>query len=84
MEGCFGSGKRKYSLKLIMPRLAKGAKTSICKAFLVMCAEKIRRLLRLIFILIFAWVCALQWPGCLWMALRNIYLLESTEYLVTR
>jgi hypothetical protein len=83
VEGCFGSGKRKYSLKLIMPRLAKGAETSICMAFLVMCAEKIRRLLRLFFVLIFAWVCAWQWPGCLWMALRNICLLETTESLVT-
>jgi hypothetical protein len=33
-----------------MPRLAKGAETSICMAFLVMCAEKIRRLLRLFFV----------------------------------
>jgi hypothetical protein len=69
---------------LIMPRLAKGAETSICMAFLVMCAEKIRRLLRLFFVLIFAWVRAWQWPACLRTALRNIYLLESTEYLVTR
>jgi hypothetical protein len=38
VEGCFGSGKRKYSLGLIMPRLAKGAGTSISMAFLVMCA----------------------------------------------
>jgi hypothetical protein len=30
-----------------MARLAKGAETSISMAFLVMCAEKIRRLLRL-------------------------------------
>jgi hypothetical protein len=29
VEGVFGSGKRKYSLKLIMARLAKGAETSI-------------------------------------------------------
>ena len=83
VEGCFGSGKRKYSLKLIMPRLAKGAETSISMAFLVMCAEKIRRLLRIFFVTIFVWVCAWQWPGCLWMALRNICLLEITESLVT-
>jgi hypothetical protein len=83
VEGCFRSGKRKYSLKLIMTRLAKGAETSICMAFLVMCAEKIRRLLRLFFVLIFALVCACHWPGCLWMALRNICLLETTESLVT-
>ena len=66
-----------------MTRLAKGAETSICMAFLVMCAEKIRRLLRLFFVIIFALVCAWKWPGCLWMALRNICLLETTESLVT-
>jgi hypothetical protein len=47
VEGVFGSGKRKYSLKLIMARLANGAATSISMSFLVMCAEKILRLLRL-------------------------------------
>jgi transposase, IS5 family len=83
VEGCFGSGKRKSSLKLILPRLAKGAESSISMAFLVMSVEKIRRLLRFIFVTIFAWVYAWQWPGCLWMALRNIYLLETTESLVT-
>ena len=67
-----------------MPRLAKGAEISIYMAFLVMCAEKIRRLLRLVIVFIFAWVRAWQWPACLRKALRNIYLLESTEYLVTR
>jgi hypothetical protein len=66
-----------------MPRLAKGAETSISMAFLVMCAEKIRRLLRIFFVTIFAWVCAWQWPGYFWMALRNICLLEITESLVT-
>jgi len=48
VEGYFGSGKRKYSLKLMMPRLAKCAESSISMVFLVMCAEKIRRLLRII------------------------------------
>ena len=43
VEGCFGSGKRKYSLDLIMARLSKGAENSISMAFVVMCAEKIRR-----------------------------------------
>lgn len=47
VEGCFGSGKRKYSLDLIMARLSKGAENLISMAFVVMCAEKIRRLLRL-------------------------------------
>jgi hypothetical protein len=55
VEGVFGSGKRKYSLKLIMARLTNGAETSISMAFLVMCAEKILRLLRLFFVLISAW-----------------------------
>ena len=48
VEGCFGSGKRKYSLDLIMARLPKGAENSISMEFVVMCAEKIRRQLRLI------------------------------------
>jgi hypothetical protein len=47
VEGIFGSGKRKYSLQLIMARLSHGAEASISMAFLVMCAEKILRLLRL-------------------------------------
>jgi hypothetical protein len=42
VEGCFGLGKRNYSLDLIMARLAKGAETSIAMAFVVMCAEKFR------------------------------------------
>ena len=67
----------------MMPRLAKGAESSISMAFLVMCVEKIRRLLRIIFITIFAWVYAWPWPGCLWMELRTICLLETTESLVT-
>jgi hypothetical protein len=83
VEGCFGSGKRKDSLKLIMPRLAKGAVTSISKEFLVMCAEKIRRLLRIIYITVFAWVYIWLRPSCLWMVFRNFCLIETTELLVT-
>ncbi|MDM7954025.1 MAG: hypothetical protein QUV07_12530, partial [Cyanobium sp. CZS 25K] len=45
-------GKRKDSLKLIMARLAHGAATSISMSFLVMCAEKIMRLLGLFFVFI--------------------------------
>ncbi len=81
MEGCFGSGKRKYSLDLIMARLPKGAENSISMAFLVMCAEKIRRLLRLFFVTIFAWLCVSQWPRCLWMEFRSIWRLELAESL---
>lgn len=57
IEGCFGSGKRKYSLDLIMALVSKYAETLISMAFLVMCAEKIRRLLRLIIGTICAWFC---------------------------
>jgi IS5 family transposase len=41
VEGVFGSGKRKYSLKLIIARLPKGTETSISMTFLVMCPENI-------------------------------------------
>jgi IS5 family transposase len=45
VEGVFVSGKRKYSLQLIMARLPKAAESWISFAFLMMCAEKILRLL---------------------------------------
>ena len=83
VEGCFGSGKRKYSLGLIMPRLPKSAETSISMAFLVMCAEKILRLLRLFFVLIFAWIYAWSRSCSIWMALRVICLSKTYESLVT-
>jgi IS5 family transposase len=38
-----------------MARLAKGAESSIAMAFVVMCAEKIPRLLCLFFAIIFDW-----------------------------
>ncbi len=53
VEGVFGSGKRKYSLKLIMTRLVHAAATSISMSFLVMYADKILRLLRLIFCVLY-------------------------------
>jgi len=81
VEGCFGSGKRKYSLELIMARLDKGAETSISMAFLVMCAEKILRLLRLFFVTIFSWFYTLQWPGLLWVALRKMACLRQPNCL---
>ncbi|QPN67090.1 IS5 family transposase [Synechococcus sp. CBW1006] len=56
VEGVFGSGKRKYSLDLIMARLPAGAESSISMAFVVMCAEKVLRLLRLFFVLLFGWI----------------------------
>jgi hypothetical protein len=69
VEGCFGSGKRKYPLDLIMPRLAKGAAIMISMAFLVMCAENIRRLLRLFLVIIFAWLSTARATGSTRMAL---------------
>jgi hypothetical protein len=79
VEGCFGSGKRKYSLGLIMARLKKDAETSISMAFLVICAEKILRLLRLFFVLILSWFCQWCWSRTLRMAFRNICLLETSN-----
>ncbi len=73
VEGCLGSGKRKYSLDLIMARLSKGATTLISMAFLVLCAEKILRLLRLFFITVCAWFYVWQRPVALWEELRNIW-----------
>jgi hypothetical protein len=82
VEGVFGSGKRKYSLQLIMARLPKCAETSISMAFLVMCAEKILRLLRLFFVTIYAWFCAWRCSGWLWGVPKAIGLLEIAESLV--
>jgi len=79
VEGVFGSGKRKYSLELIMARLPRGAETSISMAFLVMCAEKVLRLLRLFFVTIYTWLCAWQSLGWPMVALRHICLLNAAE-----
>jgi len=83
VEGVFGSGKRKYSLRLIMARLAKGAETSISMAFLVMCAEKILRLLRLFFVFISAWFYAWQRPASSWIVLMHIWRFVTNEKLIT-
>jgi hypothetical protein len=82
VEGVFGSGKRKYSLQLIMARLPKGAETSISMAFLVMCAEKILRLLCLFFVAFYAWVFYCLRLGPLLVVRRNICQLETVESLV--
>ena len=84
VEGCFGSGKRKYSLNLIMARLRKGAENLISMAFVVMCAEKIRRLLRLFFITIFAWLRTFKWLDSLLLGPGNIWQLETYQFLVPR
>lgn len=81
VEGCFGSGKRKYSLDLIMARLPKGSENAISMAFVVMCAEKIWRLIRLFFVAILACFCSRQWPRFLWISLRNIWKLEMGDSL---
>ncbi|MFN6338858.1 MAG: IS5 family transposase [Cyanobacteriota bacterium] len=81
VEGCFGSGKRKYSLNLIMARLSQGAETLISMSFLVMCAEKILRLLRLFFITICAWFNDLHKPSALLEVLRTIWQLEMADLL---
>jgi hypothetical protein len=82
VEGCFGSGKRKYSLDLIMARLSKGAETLISMAFLVMCAEKILRLLRLFFVTLCAWFYVWQRSGALLEVLRTIWQLDMADSLV--
>ena len=82
VEGCFGSGKRKYSLDLVMARLSKGAETLISMAFVVMCAEKILRLLRLFFVTVCAWFYDWQRPGALWEVLRTIWRLEMADSVV--
>jgi IS5 family transposase len=53
---CFGSRKRKCSLDLIKARLFTRSENSVPMDFVVMCAEKIRRLLQLFFLTIL--------PGC--------------------
>jgi IS5 family transposase len=82
VEGCFGSGKRKYSLDLIMARLPKGAENLISIALLVMCAEKILRLLRLFLVSIFSWLCIWQWSRSFWMWFRTIWRLETVDSLL--
>ena len=82
VEGVFGSGKRKYSLQLIMARLPKGAETSISMSFLVMCAEKIRRLLCLFFVAFYSWICCHLRLVTLLVAFWNICQLETAKLRV--
>ncbi len=49
IEGRIGTSKRKYGLDRIMTKLVKTSRTVITMAFFVMNAEKILRLLRLLF-----------------------------------
>jgi hypothetical protein len=64
-----------------MARLPKGAESTISMAFVVMCAEKIWRLLRLFLFAISVWFCSQQWPRCQWISLRNIWKLEMAGFL---
>ena len=66
----------------MMARLAKGAETTTSMAFLVMCADKIPRLLRLFFVTILFWSNAGHGRVSLWMALMEIFGLESAELLL--
>jgi hypothetical protein len=65
VEGVLGSGKRKNSCELIMARLASVSEASISMSFLVMCAEKILKLRRLFFVLIYDWFYRLLRLYCL-------------------
>ena len=62
---------------LTMQSLLVRSENSISMAFVVMCAEKIRRLLRLFFVTILAWIYACQREGFLWMALRRFFSLKQ-------
>jgi len=82
VEGVFGSGKRKYSLNLIMAKLLHGAETSISMAFLVMCAEKILRLLRLFFVIISAWLNSLLQLCARWAWTLNVLASDGRDLAV--
>jgi hypothetical protein len=62
VEGMIGTGKRRYSLGLIMAKLKHGAEGTISISCLVICAKKILRLLRLFFVLLFVWLWSLLTP----------------------
>jgi len=57
VEGKFGQGKRRFSLALIMTKLAHTSEVAIVMAFIVMNLEKILR--RITSFLFFAWRCLL-------------------------
>lgn len=65
-----------------MARLPKGAENAISMAFVVICAEKIRRLLRLFFGAFFCMVMHLAMAeSCLWIERRNTWQLEMADLL---
>jgi len=66
IEGRIGTSKRKYGLDRIMTKLVETSRTVISMAFFVMNAEKILRLLRLIFALLLSLYIAIHWLCTSW------------------
>ena len=60
IEGRFGTAKRKYNLERIMAKLEQTARRAISMVFVVMNAETLLRLWRLIVVLIFMLISGLQ------------------------
>jgi hypothetical protein len=63
---------------MIIAWLPKGADSIIFRAFVMMCAEKIGRPLRL-FVAVLVWLCAWIWKGSLRMERGNIWQLEIVD-----
>jgi hypothetical protein len=66
IEGRIGTGKRKYGLDRILTKLVETSRTVITMAFFVMNAEKILRLLRLLFVLLVSIYFAMLWLWASW------------------
>ena len=66
IEGRIGTGKRKYGLDRILTKLVETSRTVITMAFFVMNAEKILRLLRLLFDLLVSIYFAMLWLWASW------------------
>jgi hypothetical protein len=66
IEGRIGTSKRKYGLDRIMTKLVETSRTVISMAFFVMNAEKILRLLRLIFALLLSLYIVINWLCTSW------------------
>ena len=64
---------------MINARLPKGADSMIFRAFVMMCAEKIGRPLRLFFVAVLAWLCAWIWKGSLRMERGKIWQPEIVD-----
>ncbi|MCP4343418.1 MAG: transposase [Desulfobulbaceae bacterium] len=62
IEGKFGQGKRRFTLGLIMAKLAETSEAVITISFIVMNLEKILSIL-LYFLLYFYQVCRITWDG---------------------